>query len=415
MNVGAVGRIDQCSFERDAEDALQGLRSALGSVVAAVPGGVSNAADLQRRLRIDTKLSWKVFKVVRASTPLGAGTHVPGTPSMRAFLKAAQREGVSERLIESVAEATREFEQVVATHAGDRAAFDSMASDLAANEDAERVDMLHRRAAFRSARHIWGMSAKTRLVTRVVRAGEDSNLLDIATVQGYLSLRKLRSIGRLVVSHARLTYDDGAAFPTTVEALAPEANAEHGIAIVPEFCSQPLPTIRAVEADDGFIAGELCGNGLGHTAAATCVVGSIVRGVPARWHVPKVNEAMKMYALIRMPCEVLILDTFVPEGFFAPGMPRALAFAESGDYSDYPEIEKKGQCAPLRVSVEKIGKGPLAVHTPDVPQYAELAKFLFDRIGTDGSAHDLYRCRIEYPVMPSMALVMFDLLQGPAE
>lgn len=401
-------------FPQEALSALQNLRSALGRLLADVPGQAATPTDIQRGLDIDMTLSWKIHKVLRASTPVAAGPHVPGMPSMRALLKAAGRQGVSAELIAATEGAAREFDRVVSIHAGDRSTFESMVCALGTSEEAERVDLNYRRSAYRSARHIWGVSAKTRLVCRVIRPCADPGLVDIGGVQGYLSLRKLRSDARLVISHARLTYDNGSKLPQKAEPLSPGADVEHGIAIVPEFCSQPLPTIQQVEAADGFIAGELCNSGLGHTAATTCIVGSVFRDVPARWHAPEVHEAMKVYALIRMPCEVLIHDVFVREGTFAPGAPKALAFAECGDYADYPDIERRGYGARLHASVKKIGRGPTAVHTPDVPRYTELANYLFERLGVDGSEYDVYRCRIEYPVMPSMALIMFNLLPQPA-
>ena len=53
------------SFELEATDVLQRLRSAFAEVIAAVPGTVSKAAGLQRALNIDMKMSWKAFKVYR--------------------------------------------------------------------------------------------------------------------------------------------------------------------------------------------------------------------------------------------------------------------------------------------------------------------------------------------------------------
>lgn len=411
----ATNRLDTGRFPSEATSALQNLRSALGDLLSGIPGRTETPTGIQRSLGIDMTLCWKIHKVLRAPTPVAAGMHVPGMPSVKTLVNAAGKHGASSELIAATISAAEEFERVVNTHAGDRATFESMVSALGPDEEADRVDLNYRRNAFRSARHFWGMSAKTRLVCRVARPCDDPGHFDLASLQGYLSIRKLRSDARPVISHSRLTYDDDTELPTRVDPLVPEAHSEHGIAIVPEFCSKPLPTIRAVSTADGFIAGELCSEGLGRTAAMTCVIGSIHRGIPGRWYAAGVNEAFKAYALVRMPSEVLIHDIFVSDGFFAPGSPTALAFAECGDYADYPQIEERGSGAQLRISVQDGGTGPSAVHTSDVPRYTELAEYLFDRLGTDGRNYRLYRSRIEYPVMPSMTLFKFDLLQRPAE
>lgn len=60
-----------------------------------------------------------------------------------------------------------------------------------------------------------------------------------------------------------------------------------------------------------------------------------------------------------------------------------------------------------------LGKGPSVMHTPDVPRYAEMIQYAFDRLGWDEARFDVYRCRVEYPVMPSSVVVRFDLPECP--
>jgi len=55
------------------------------------------------------------------------------------------------------------------------------------------------------------------------------------------------------------------------------------------------------------------------------------------------------------------------------------------------------------------------VHTPDVPGYVELLEYVFDRLGWDSREFDVYRCGIEYPVLPSTTGISFELADGPAE
>ena len=63
--------------------------------------------------------------------------------------------------------------------------------------------------------------------------------------------------------------------------------------------------------------------------------------------------------------------------------------------------------------VSYLGKGPSVLHTPDVPRYAQMGRYVFERVGWDGDRFDVYRCRVEYPVMPSSVAMCFDLPEAP--
>jgi hypothetical protein len=66
-------------------------------------------------------------------------------------------------------------------------------------------------------------------------------------------------------------------------------------------------------------------------------------------------------------------------------------------------------------SVTYLGKGPSVLYTADVPRYPELANYAFERLGWDGERFDVYRCRVEYPVLPSTVAMVFDLPEAPSQ
>ena len=63
----------------------------------------------------------------------------------------------------------------------------------------------------------------------------------------------------------------------------------------------------------------------------------------------------------------------------------------------------------LLESVMYLGQGLSVLPTREVPRYVELARYATDRLGWDADRFDVYRCRIEYPVMPSTVVLRFDL------
>jgi hypothetical protein len=399
-------------FEDEVAGALQRVRSGLAEIIAALPGQVTTGADLHRILGIERKLSWKIFKVVNARDPLAAGPHVPSPGAAKGFFAAASKKGVPDTVVRAAVHAMRGFEDLVVLHAGDRSTFDSMISSLARDEDAGQITLQHRRAAFRANRHIWGVQAKTLLKTMVLRPAEDSSKMDLVRVEGFLSLRKLRPSAPLVVSWVALVDDKGSSLGGTREPLDPSSEPTHGLALLQDFCSKPLPELQAVEAAANFMYGELVSNGVGNKAAITCIEGHIVRSLVPRYR-DEHNAFCQNGATVRVSAEALVLDLLVHEDAYGPLAPEAMVLGEH--LSELPwAVRGAGRTdLALRESVNHLGKGPSVLHSTDVPRYAELGRYIFDRLGWDGERFDVYRCRIEYPVMPSTVVMRFELPEAP--
>ena len=49
-----------------------------------------------------------------------------------------------------------------------------------------------------------------------------------------------------------------------------------------------------------------------------------------------------------------------------------------------------------------------------MPRYVEMARYAFARLGWDGEQFEVYRCRVEYPVMHSAVVIRFPLPVAPA-
>lgn len=402
------------SFESEASDVLQRLRTSLAEVIASVPGPIVKPAELQRALKIDMKLSCKVFKVVSASGSLAAGPHVPGLGALRTFLNAARKAGVQETLLGAATDAASQFDRLVASHAGDRTAFDSMISSFAGTDDAAAITLQHRRATFRGQRHIFGVQARLQVQCIVAQPAEDPRFLDLARITGFQSLRQLRPNAPLVIASACATNDDGTVRDTHIEPLDPTADPSSSIALINQFCSQPPPQFRAVQRAPGAIRRVLVSDGVGKKAAITCVEGHVARGVVPRYREPE-NTTGAAIASIRMPCEGLLLDLLVREDTFQPFEPRVYACGEHlGELAGPGASTELQRLEPLE-TVSYLGRGPSVLYAAEFPRYAALGQYVFDRLGWDASRFDVYRCRVEYPVLPSTVVMAFDLPEAPAE
>lgn len=399
------------TFREDIATVLSRLRSQLCDVIAAVPEEVSKGADLHRALKIDRTLSWKVFKVANAADPLSAGPHVPSPANLSTFFKAAAKRGVPAELVEAAVRTAREFEKVVSLHAGDRATFDSMVSALGDRDTAEQVDLAHRRLIYRGQRHIYGVQARTQLKFAAIQPASNPLLVDFARIEGLVDLRQLRGNAPLVISRSAVRNDDGSTREIVREALDP-LPASPRLSLLRQFCSQPLPEYREVDRGSNGVDTELISKGVGKRAAITCIEGHVVRAGFPRYR-DRLNREAANTTRVLTPCEVLVLDLLVHEGTCESITPRMRVCSERlGPAPSLDDMQER-DLLPMSGSVAYLGKGPSVLHTPDVPRYAQLGQYVFDRLGWDGNAFDVYRCRIEYPVVPSEVMIQFDLPEAP--
>ena len=408
-----VGSPDRSGFQAEAVRVLQGLRTALAAIVDALPERVSRPAELQRALSIDFKLSCKILKVISAQGPLAAGPHVPGPGGLRTFFSAAAKAGVPNQLVKAATVASGEFDRLVASHAGDRTAFDSMISSLGETGDARQITMQHRRAAFRAQSHILGLQTRVQLKCVVVQPALDPSMLDLVRISGLLSLRQLRPSAPLIVPRISLVNDDGSVRDGNREPLDPACDLIGGVALLGDFCSQPPPCFRAAPSELGPEYGELVSHGLGKGAAITFIGGHLVRGAIPRYRADD-NPVGANFVRVRIPSEVVLIDFLVREDTYGALMPTMRARAEHfGELPYLRTLDETQQLEP-REPIAYLGKGCAVLYTPDVPRYAELGRYVFERLGADPERFDVYRCRIEYPVLPSTAAMVFSLPAAPS-
>ena len=395
------------TFEAEVAAVLTRMRTALAEVIAALPIGITKSSDLHHAIQIDRKLSWMVFKVACTADPVAAGCHVPSLVGMDKFLKAARKGGVPEPLLEAASRVVADFEELVASHAGDRATFDSMVSALGADEAAEQIDLAHRRLAFRGQRHLLGVEARTQLKFVALQPSDDPARLDTLRVEGLIELRRLHGDAPVVLSYSAGRMDNGSPLALERRPLEPTTDP-HGLGLLTKFCSTPLPELRAIDEEDGVVRGELVTREVGNRAAITCVEGHITPAGTPRY--PQEGHHMfGVAATVRIPCEVLVLDMLLRKDVYGQVRPAAYVHAEHLGTKPWDTLLQKRYLLPGSPKVNYLGRGPSVLHTPDVPRYAELGRYVFERAGWDGDSFDVYRCRVEYPVLPSSVVSRFDI------
>jgi hypothetical protein len=412
-------RLRETPFEEQATTVLRRLRAAVAGVIDGLPGAASiaRAADLQRALDVRSTLAWQVYRLARTTDPLPEGSTIPGTGAMNRFFDAAVARGAPETVVEAARQAVREFKGVVQAHAGDRSAFDSMISSLGGQASAA-VDLQHRRAAYKANSHIWGVRAKAQLSCLILRpAPSDPERVDMLGVRGLIGLRRLRPNATWEISRSRQSESDGRVLqrhdPKRVIPIDPPgADDTPGFSLLQGFCSQPLPKFKSVRGPAGFASVELEPTDIGNKAALTCLFGDVYPGFFARYCDPDdPDPVFTSHSMVRTPCEVLVHDVMItPAVLSEPAEPLVFSDLRTVD----PAFAGRSRdLLPTSASVVHLGRGPQVLSSANVPRYAEMVQYALDRAGWDARQFDVYRCRVEFPVMPSSVMVRFEMPRRP--
>jgi hypothetical protein len=160
------------------------------------------------------------------------------------------------------------------------------------------------------------------------------------------------------------------------------------------FLSTPRPNIRCAQSP-GRLTQELLPGPVGKTGVVTCITGEVARRTNfTRW--AEDNKWAAHAARIHTPCELLVFDQFVHEDMFGHVSPELHVFAPTN-----PDEPYESGLVPSLETVHYAGKASVSLRTPEIPRYNDMLRFVFDRMGWDPAKFDVYRVRMQYPIMPS--------------
>jgi hypothetical protein len=397
------------AFEDDLRASMAALRAAVGAVVEALPSYPRRAPDLARQLGLERNLAWKMFRLINETDALDAARFVPGAASIDAFLEAASRGGVKEELASRVRETAARHAEVVRLHAGDRASADIM---LGAR-GGEAAELALRRGAFRAASYVAGVQAQTHLQAFILApSATDPNTMDGVGMKGFVDLRRMRPDAPVVVGKSMATDDAGNVLTRReTEPVDGPLPAGRHVALLEEFCSQPLPAFRRVPGERGFIEDELVEGPVGKTGSITFMAGDVLRSFAPRF-ATGADRTMDMVTRVRTPAAVLVCDLLVHEALFGDVEVRASVYDDllgdamrRGAGGAGRERYRLGSLG----KVERLGRAPGAVQSPDVPRYVRMMQHVMDRLRWEAERFVVHRVRIEMPFLPTSVVMTIDL------
>jgi hypothetical protein len=403
---------DHARFADDATDVMDSLRQALADTVESLQPAHGLATELAAALRIDTKLAWKINRIVAAGDPFSAARYVPGPAGFRSFLRAAKRHGATRDGVARAQAAFERFAQLVRLHAGSRRAFDVLVAGHT-EEDQARAKLEQRRAMFEGGSFVWGVQARVAFRADILAPSEDEAMFDFATIRGFVDLRRLRPnvawrIGR-TYSADRSGQVHTQFVRERIEPAPPSHESDEALPLMASFCSTPTPECRRVESDTG-VEYELVEGAVGNLGSLTCVLGEIVRRTEPRRRTAEYPDFTQMFRL-RTPAELAMFDVLIHRELFGRRItPEFIAYSDL--FADRV-IPRYRACDRLVVEEEIafLGTGAACAATPTVERYDTMIRAAIERGGWNEAEFDVFRVRLRYPPIPSTLVVTHELPQ----
>lgn len=394
------------TFHEEGTAAVHRLRRALASALASVGADASEPQELSRRFKLDKTLTWRLSRVIREEDAWEAVIHIPGRPSIRTLIQRLESDGAPAAKVEDVRQAMDGFERFVEVHSGNRETLEIMVGAANRPSSPKRLE-LFRKQGFQAASAAWGIQARVQFSCHLMVPSSEPDMLDLASIVGLVDLRRLRPNVPWAVARADAWDDENTEIDARPEPLWPECLCE-GVPVVPEFCSEPLPTFRLKRSPGGNRRFEIAEGELGYTGAATMVMAwkwprtaSVFASAP--------GEVGEHGLHLTTPVELAIHDLLVHTSMEFALTPQAASYSELPGGPKYPDEGPDTGRMPMPEDVVDLGSAPPSLTTLEIPRYQEMIERAAGQLGcTLGDFHG-FRHRVAYPTIPTIAMLRHPL------
>ncbi len=411
-------------LDAEIHEVLESVRLACQGFIKAVAqatgagSAMKKATDLQRALAIPGTLAWQVFRVAHSRNLIAAADTVPGMKAIRRLVRAAEQQGVSPQSVAELTRSATRFEDLVRDVAGSRRTFNSLVTGL--NSEPDWKDEVHyRRAAFEANSHIWGTQVGTKLVTLVFHPSSPQRA-DMLAISGAVEICRIRGDAPIELC-STAAYSDYLRGPKSeaIVSLGHQLTSNDitapGCTLLTEFGTQPLPKVHTLVNDRGHLVVELEPEDLGQRHAVTAFVAELYRPDVPRYQEEE-EPTLGASVLIKAPIRTLIVDLIIAAGTHGTTLPAPRGYMIANPRGDpilFGGVLDKHQKRILEhCSVAHLGQGSHMLDTTDVPGYPQMFREVCRQLGWNPALFHAFRCRVEYPIMPSSVVVGYDLPVG---
>lgn len=386
-------------FPPDIESTFAELAQQCAAIVEAVCGSGARAKDVADRFGLHAKLGWQIWNVANAPS-LSALRYLPSGPGLKSWRQAAEARAVPASLLERFDVAVAKVDRLMERHADDREMFEMI---LDAKEHDAEAEIRWRRQAFLGNSFTFGVRARCTLAAAILFPSPNAPALSLLRLNGLVDLVRTRSGVRWPFSSLVIEQSGDSRLPRR-EPLVPSENIAP---LLPEFCSEPVPSIeRRQEGEIAF--DELLPTQVGLTGASTIFTGEIVHEIGTPYG-EKPGEIAQFGTGVRTPSEFLLCDHIVHRSLF-PGVERELRV-----YSELasPTARSEADRIEVRERLQDLGFGLHRVRTADLPQYADLLDTAFAKAGLHPEEFHVFRVVMRYPPIPASIMIRHPLLDPP--
>ncbi len=398
---------DTPPFAQHFLQALDGLRGSLTELYCALGADPEDPQTVSREFGLHRNLSWKLTRIMRTPDAEGVLPYLPGSAGLDLALKAFKKAGAPKKELDALTRAKEDFESMINMHAGDRATLELMLDSSGLGVQGDPLEA-SRKLAFRGNSGIWGIQARTRLRTTFVAPNpEDPTVLDLAHLSGLIDLRRLRPNAAWPLFQRNTFNDDMSPRETKSEPIDPDADPTSETRLWAEFCTKPLPQLRATETRLGARY-EVIGEEVGNRGLSTCVHGDVVRKFATRY-ADEENTRGEFYADSNAPAENMIFDLIIHRDLEQELQPEVRVLLFDGNTG----AEPGGSAIACTETIRRMGSVPLRVTTPLVPRYSQIVDKVYQRM--DWKPEDFIGLRFEMkcPPLPSTVQMRYDLPKRP--
>ena len=232
-------------------------------------------------------------------------------------------------------------------------------------------------------------------------------VVDFVGLRQMMGLRRLRASTDVVVDRWRMyrATADGENNILT-DALDLESAAKYNASVLPEFCSKPmLPLVTQIDETDE-VRTLLKHRDIGVGREVDIATARLFRNMQIT-RTADGRPTFEGLIEIARPTRLQIVDNFIHR----PTWPNLAPYA--GVFAHLPrrvasKVDQEAVQLPFTEPFSYMGSGADVLRIREVPRYAESVRYVCEKMGWKFEDMDLYRIRIEYPLMDSNILLRLE-------
>lgn len=371
---------------------ITALTTALAALFDELPSEARRPSTLAKLLKLDNPLASRLLRLSQVTEPAEAVDLLPTLNQLRRAVTRAAGAAPGKPAADA-ALALERFATLVDELGGDQRGFESLVSMLSPS-GVRRVELQHRREAYRANMHLWGMCLETVSFTVLQVPGREQGTFDAAFTYGYVGARTIRpNVPFRVRSRLRV-----AAAPDAPEHVTVDSNPMGELTLLSEFSTVTGANLVALPKEaDGFERSQIVLEGHRPSDAATIFARGVRRGMR---HAPG-DLTWNSSFMINWPAANLHIDLISPVGTTVPGDMAVMAYARHDDVLGAYQ-RREDDRIPLHETIRFQAGLKRLPPVSCVPRLPEVFVSTIRWMDLEDMEFDVYRVHIEYPMLHAM-------------